>query len=140
MKKYLVLPNIVFIICFLNQIGAPQSSNDSDVKQYEIGLQFTFLRRADANAANVIFQRYFPSLTDPGPAAVSEFGLGGRFTYNFTRNVAVEAEVNFFPDDKRANPIIGVPIRIAEPGGRKFKQSWGRKSVLEKTNSVYLQK
>lgn len=127
MKKILVLINIALIICCFYQIGASQLADDSSLKKYEIGAQFTSLRRVDANAATVTIQRNFPSSSSSGTPAISEFGLGGRFTYNFTKNIAVEAEANFFPVDKRANPIIGVPIRVIESGGRKLQVVFGPK-------------
>ena len=132
MKKILVSINIAFIICCLNQIGASQSVDASDFKKFEIGGQFTLLRRTHVDTATETILRNDPSLPHTSPAKLSELGFGGRFTYNFTKNIAIEAEANFFPVDKTAHPMIGVPIRILEPGGRKFQAVLGPKIGIRK--------
>ncbi len=131
MKKILVLINIAFIIGSLNQIGASQSVDDADLKKYEIGGQFTFLRRSDASTEFELFRRngFLPGVK---PDKLSEVGVGGRFTYNFTKNIAIEAEANFFPVDKRFDTMPGVPFRILEPGGRKFQAVLGPKVGIRK--------
>lgn len=54
-------------------------------------------------------------------------GLGVRFTYNFTKYAAVEVEGNLFPEDKKANLIVGIPVAVLEPGGRKLQALAGPK-------------
>ncbi len=127
MKKFLVIMNIAFFIGCLSKIGASQSIDESDLKKYEVGGHFTMLRRADAHTVSETFRRNDPTLTEFSPAVLSELGAGGRFTYNFTNNIAIEAEANFFPEDKKSNFVIGVPVRVVEPGGRKFQMVFGPK-------------
>lgn len=127
MKKILMLLNIVFAIVCLNRAAASQSTDDSDFKKYEIGGHFTFLRRVDTHAATETIQRRFPRSSNTGSPAISELGLGARFTYNFTKYAAIEVEGNLFPEDKTANPVLGVPIRVVEPGGRKLQAVAGPK-------------
>lgn len=127
MKKNAAFIYIVFGFFCLAQTILSQSVDDSNLKRYEIGGQFTFLKRVDASAPSVVIQNNFPGSVLTGPASVSEFGLGGRFTFNVSRIFGLEAEANFFPDDKRSHPVIGIPIRVTEPGGRKFQAVFGPK-------------
>lgn len=62
-------------------VAVAQSTKD----KIEIGVQSTSL-----------------TLFDPDfPGDRTQPGLGGRFTYNFNRSIAAEAEVNFFPQKER---------------------------------------
>lgn len=137
MKKIPSLISIVLAVNCLRILTWSQSDGTSDLgkyglKKFEIGGQFTILRRVDANPAQEIFRRFvFPSFTE-NPATLSELGLGGRFTYNLTKYLSIEAEANFFPDDKRSDFIIGVPVRTVEPGGRKFQAVFGPKLGIRK--------
>jgi hypothetical protein len=109
------------------------NSNNSEVKKYEIGGQFTILRRKDANTVRELFRQFFMTTNTPEIAdKITELGFGGRFTYNFTKNIAVEAEANFFPDDKKSMRVSGMPIRVSEPGGRKFQVVFGPKIGIRK--------
>jgi len=111
------------------------SSNNSEVQKYEIGGQFTILRRKDADTVREAFRQFFDTPNTPEIAEIiTEPGFGGRFTYNFTKSIAIEAEANFFPVDKKSMPVIGMPIRVAEPGGRKFQAVFGPKVGIRKKN------
>ncbi len=57
----------------------------TETPRYEVGAQFTSLTKPG----------FGQSRTDPG--------FGGRFTYNITDYIAVEAETNFFPEKLRFN-------------------------------------
>jgi len=130
MREFLVriLSLTLALILFSNSFA--QTNDDSTASKFhrfEVGGHFTVVRRADANAVSEVFRRngFITSNTDP--AELSEFGLGGRLGLNITKHVAIEAEATFFPDDKTSNPIIGVPLLISEPGGRKFQAVAGPK-------------
>lgn len=127
MKKILGLIIIAFLIGCFSQTGASQSEGNSDLKKYEIGGHFTFLGRVDANAAVVTIQRNLSNSGSSGSPSISEFGFGARFTYNFTRYAAIEVEGNLFPQDRRSNLVLGRPIRVIEPGGRKLQAVAGPK-------------
>jgi len=97
------------------------ASAQSETPRYEVGAQFTALRLKEFRIldAHVIY------------------GLGARFTYNLTDNVAVEAEGNYFPADdyfggRRATQgLFGVKAGVrrrkvgvfgkARPGFIRFK-------------------
>lgn len=129
MVKYqLIFPILVLALaCIPIQSQMPNTSREEDFRRIEIGGQFTFLDRVDANSVTELIGRRFPASTNPDKPTVHEFGLGARFGFNFTNHIAVEAEANIFPQDKTANPVIGVPLRVAEPGGRKFQAVFGPK-------------
>lgn len=130
MKKTLILILAVFLVVPSSQIVRAQSMDnpvENEVGRFELGGQLTLLRRSDADTGFELFRRNGFILPSVSPAKISEFGIGARFAFNFSRNIAVEAEANFFPDDKRASLTIGVPVRILEPGGRKFQAFFGPK-------------
>jgi hypothetical protein len=76
-------------------------SPDADGHRFEVGGQFSVLNNSvvsDISAASVI------CVTTPCPTIVSfsksrktQPGFGGRFGYNLTDNLALEAELDFFP-------------------------------------------
>lgn len=84
------------------RLGSPADSDPAptsngtggDVPRFEVGVHFTSM---SMNPPGIICSAPCFSSGDRGP--VTEPGLGTRFTYNFHRNVAVEAEVNFFSRD-----------------------------------------
>ncbi len=83
-------------------VGA--SAQATDAPKVEVGVQFSTLsvRRPD-----------FFNATEHQP------GFGGRFTYNLTDNVAVEAEGNFFPTRGRTS---------ISTGGRTLQGQFGVKA------------
>ncbi|HEV7680988.1 MAG TPA: hypothetical protein VGO68_02615 [Pyrinomonadaceae bacterium] len=72
-------------------LGGPAQAQEPDVpSKIEIGVQFSTLT--------------FPGVPDAFGAATrgpgnTEAGVGGRFTFNFNRHIALEAEGNFFPHE-----------------------------------------
>ena len=105
-----------------SQTAYSQSSND-DEKKFEVGAQFSVLHSA-------IPQGTFTGIvcvTTPCPSFVIsnsrelQPGFGGRFGYNLTSNLAVEAEVNFFPNADS--------FRVPEgfKGGTKIEGLFGAK-------------
>jgi hypothetical protein len=97
------------------------------LKRFEIGGQFTFLHRTDADPVFEILRREPGTSPDSQPAKISESGFGGRFGINVTKNIGLEVEANLFPEDKQRESRIGVPVRVLEPGGRKFQMLFGPK-------------
>ncbi len=146
-NKCLVIAFSVISIIILNLMVLAQSSEDSDnlkVKRFEIGGQVTVLRQKSYQDDSQVFDIIYPVVVGTSgfryqPLADShqtEFGFGGRFTYNFNKNVAVEAEANYFPTDRLARTgreserIIGTNefFRVfLEPQGRKFQAVAGPK-------------
>jgi hypothetical protein len=88
MKRLTFLASIVvtLTVLFSNTIQAQETEAPSKI---EVGIQFSSLT--------------FPGQNAPGAGLVSrsstEAGFGGRFTFNLNKNIAFEAEGNFFPHD-----------------------------------------
>ena len=81
---YLILTVATFASVVVGQERAPR---------FEVGAQFTLLSGTPPAPAP-----QFPSFTN-GNGRHTEPGVGGRFTFNFTDNIALEAEGNFFTRD-----------------------------------------
>ena len=62
----------------------PAQAQSEDVPRYEVGAQFSSL-----------------SIRDPAFANHTEPGFGGRFTVNLTEYLAAEAQVDFYPQNRR---------------------------------------
>lgn len=94
-----------------NNAGNPTRSRRA-VPRFEVGLQFTSLTVNQptqvAGACCYIFS-YRPT-TEPG--------LGGRFTFNLTDNIALEAETNFYTRKHMS----------VQPSGRMFQGQFGVKA------------
>jgi hypothetical protein len=90
MNKFLVL-----MLCFLC-LSVEAVHAQSETPHFEIGAQYTALRLSELD--------------------VTDSGFGGRFTYNINDNFAVEAEGNFFPQNREF------------AGGRKVQGLFGVKA------------
>src|SRR4051812_29287290 len=74
MKKQLCLLTAIIMLCLMFEHARAQSE---DVPRFEVGAQFTTLTKPDFDGGR----------TEPG--------FGGRFTYNLTDYLALEAEGDF---------------------------------------------
>lgn len=90
--------------------GNPSTSRRA-VPRFEVGMQFTSLSVNHPRHIGccVLFS------SDRGP--ITEPGFGGRFTFNLTDNIALEAETNFYTRDT-----------FDQPGGRMFQGQFGVKA------------
>ena len=140
--KCLVIALSIVLLLILNLMVSAQSADDSDeskIKKYEIGGQLTVLRQKSYQENSQVFDVVFDvgeNYQIPADTHQTEYGFGGRFTYNFNKNVAVEAEANFFPVDRlsrtgrESERIAGTSefFRVfLEPQGRKFQAVAGPK-------------
>lgn len=83
MKKQLIAATVLII--FYSSLNSGEARAQSEeLQKFEIGVHFTSLTLAS-------------DATEPG--------LGVRFTYNATRNIAFEAEGNLFPHDARTRSV-----------------------------------
>ena len=118
---------------------SPDNSDESKIKKYEISGQLTVLRQKSYQENSQVFDVVFDvgeNYRIPADTHQTEYGFGGRFTYNFNKNAAVEAEANFFPVDRLSRTgrererIFGTSefFRVfLEPQGRKFQAVAGPK-------------
>src|SRR5688572_30473562 len=90
MKTVRVLASLMFALAILLDVGAQAQEPDVPSK-IEVGVQFSSLTFSTQSQQRA------------GVAAVgrgkTEAGFGGRFTFNLTKHVALEAEGNFFPHE-----------------------------------------
>ena len=91
-----------------------QTLDSSDVPRFEVGAQFTSLSvnppTIACGACGLIGG--FPSHTEPG--------FGGRFSFNLTDNIAIEAESNYFTRTLSSPSIL--------PAGHMFQGQFGIKA------------
>ena len=85
----------------------------SDTPKREVGVLFSVLGIKDANGLTDLFPR-------------TEVGVGGRFTQNLKRYLALEAELNFFPRDFQK-------FTTNFTGGRMLEGLFGVKAGMRKT-------
>ncbi len=107
-----------FLLTLVCLLGASVFSwevkaQSDDLKKVEVGIHFTSITKPDFNGGS----------TEPG--------VGARFTFNFNRSVAFEAEGNFFPHSCRfCGGNLGDSSGIIEQGlfgvkaGKRFEK-WG---------------
>lgn len=106
----LLIGALLFLACFNTHVRAQQPNEPAKV---EVGVHFTSMIGAD-------IQPFFtPSRTK------SEAGIGGRFTYNLNRHVALEAETNIFTkpefDDFGGDDTI-VQSQFGVKAGKRFEK------------------
>lgn len=127
-----VLHIFIALIIINLPISAQTLTDDSKVKRFEVGGQFTILRRSDADTTAEVFSLNGFGSRNYISSKLNELGFGGRFTFNFTKNIAVESEANFFRKLENPPPVIGVGRRVSQPGGRKFQAVLGPKIGIRK--------
>lgn len=80
-------PYSVVVVLILLLVAGDEAFSQGDVPRFELGGQFSLLHRnKPASQDDLFVSRH---VADPG--------VGARFTYNVTNEIAVEAEGNFFP-------------------------------------------
>lgn len=92
-KQYLTVLAL-FVLTFSVQSASAQSS---DVPKVEIGAQVSWLRLLDVEVP--IFPPADGPISGYRRYYKNNVGIGGRAGYNVTRNVALEGELNYFPQD-----------------------------------------
>lgn len=82
MKRRLILSNVVLFALVFLCAGQPHAQAQSEPPKFEVGGQFSLLN-------------FDPKLLDRSRR--NEVGGGGRFTFNFHKYVAAEAQFDYFP-------------------------------------------
>lgn len=98
------LLSILALIASLFLFGSEVCAQ-GDTPRFELGGQFSLLSR-NRPSSQVDDVLAFIEFADFFSRRVSRPGFGARFTYNQTKNLAFEAEGNFFPE---RHPLLGVP-------------------------------
>lgn len=127
----------IIIILFLNSLTLSQSSvnvEENNVKKFEIGGQVSGLFVNSLDASDEVFKQFgFPNRAFKDKFL--DIGIGGRFTYNVSRNLALETEINYFPGRMTATDFINAGIsRGNRPlsGGKKTQILAGGKYGIRK--------
>jgi hypothetical protein len=97
-----------------NESSSTASTKHRAAPRYEVGIHFTSL---SFNLPAPICSDICILSSDRGPDTA--LGLGGRFTYNLTDHIGLEAEGNFFPREGET---------FAGPGGHRFQGQFGVKA------------
>jgi len=115
----------IFLAALLSVASFQDARAQSDERKFEVGGQFTLIRLPSRTDVSVVAIDCFPA---PCPNPIrsnvalrrkTEPGGGGRFGYNFSRHVALEAEGNFFPrnrdaeggrDGRKMQVLVGVKV------------------------------
>src|SRR5258705_10611939 len=78
--------------------GSVVVNSQLNQRKFEVGAMFTSITLDNFKA------RALPGIAT-GYSTIK--GLGGRFAYNFTDNIALDAEGSFFPETHFGNDVIG---------------------------------
>jgi hypothetical protein len=123
-NKALFVVIVAMSALFINSRNVrSQSPGTDDEKKFEVGGQFSVLQSAVPVATFTGIQ----CVTIPCPSIVfsnsreAQPGVGGRIGYNLTNNIAVEAELNFFPN------ADSFSVPEAFKGGHKIQGLFGAK-------------
>ena len=113
-------------LLFINGLHAPAQSADADNHRFEVGGQFSLLNFPSFRG---ISTTPVPCLVPPCPVLITfepsrelEPGFGGRLGYNVTNFLAIEAEVNFFPRERRFNGGREIQGLFGAKAGRRFEK------------------
>jgi len=97
--KKLILSVALLSIC----LSARQTRAQSDLPKFEVDGHFSVIHFGEQTAINKIpicLGTNCKVITEPF-SHPTEPGFGGRFGYNLSRHLAIEAEMNFFPRDRK---------------------------------------
>ncbi len=115
MKKASFLAVTFFVLTVLFSGAARAQEPDPDPpSRFEVGVQFS----------SITFPGHNPVAIQPTYARLStEAGFGGRITFNLNKNIALEAEENYFPHENFLDPAHGGNLWQAHFGvkvGKRF--------------------
>lgn len=114
-----ITAGVAFRLGDFPEANDPSSSSKpaGETPRYEVGVHFTSL---SLNAPRPIFGSPTILPDDLGP--ITEPGLGGRFTFNLTDNIGLEAEGNFFTRNHGSLSFVQIP------SGHMFQGQFGVKA------------
>jgi hypothetical protein len=125
MRRKMLLTIAVAIFSLSLNNGRAYAQADESLK-VELGGQFSVLNASNGRASVTTTVQCIippcPVTTSTSEGAKTEPGFGARIGYNFTENVALEAEGNFFPRERefgggrKSQAVFGVKA------GKRFEQ------------------
>ena len=114
---------LLFTLCFT----VSGQSNDKEPAKIEAGIHFSSFTTGPRD----------PQIFAPNDHARSEAGAGARFGYNLTRYLALEAEVNFFPNENQATFVSGGNLLQGQFGAKVGKR-WDKVGLFAKGRPGFL--
>jgi hypothetical protein len=114
MKKLTFLASMIFALTVLFS-GTAQAQDTEAPSKIEVGIQFSSLTSAAPSSSL--------GLGATGATGNTEAGFGGRFTFNLNKNIALEAEGNFFPRENFEDVFRGGRLLQGQFGlkaGKRF--------------------
>jgi hypothetical protein len=120
MKKSFSALLALVAVFLLNSTGARAQSVPDDPPRREVGIQFSAL-----------------TLT-PGNAYRTEVGIGGRFTFNVNKHVALEAETTLFPNSGRSGEQRADGNAVEGLFGVKAGKRWQKFGVFAKARPGFI--
>jgi hypothetical protein len=107
---------VVLLVCSVVTVSAQA---DDDVPRFEVGPQFTLL---SINRPTPLFNCCI-IVTPDFDDSIWKAGVGGRMTYNFTKHIAADAAVNFFPES-----TVDLFVFRGRPEGKVYQGQFGIKA------------
>ena len=118
---------ILIFLAFVSLSVATVSGQDQKVRKIEVGGHISELTISDPTALEVVNG----TLIGDSKQTRHEIGVGGRFTYNLSKFIAFDSEVNFFPRNYNA-------LRTEFTGGRVIQALAGLKAgYRSRTFGIY---
>ncbi|MGB7437270.1 MAG: outer membrane beta-barrel protein [Candidatus Acidiferrum sp.] len=99
------------ILLFCSLFALHSARAQDDYTRFELGAQYSLIRETNSALNGVNFS-----------------GIGARFDYNFTRRLAFESQIDFFPAD-------GVPI-LLQQGGQTVQAVFGLRAKVIQTRRL----
>jgi len=122
MFKHATLLAVFLLVSSLQAVRA-----QSDERKFEVGGQFSLMHLPSRTVFGVVVDCFPAPCTDlifPNVAQgrKTEPGGGGRFGYNLSRHLALEAEGNFFPRDSDFDGGRSVQVLVGVKSGKRFEK------------------
>jgi hypothetical protein len=101
-KLFLGVPGIIAVLLLGSAADVRSQSKGIDEYKFEVGAQFSLLRNSivrefNGQSVQCVATPCPPLIFGVSKTRRNSVGFGGRLGYNLNANVALEAEVNFFP-------------------------------------------
>lgn len=133
---------VVVIITVLMVFICAENVRSQSTEKFEVGGQFSLLRLSNpaVTTTTTVICVLPPCFTIPGGPRETQAGFGGRFAYNITPDVAVEAELNFFPDVDSfgTNELFGEGHQLQGLFGPKIGKRFEKVGIFAKARPGFL--
>jgi hypothetical protein len=117
----------ILLAVFLSVASLQVARAQSNERKFEVGGQFSLMRLPSRTVFGVVVDCFPGPCPDPISINVAhgrktEPGGGGRFGYNVSRHLALEAEANFFPRDSDLDGGRSMQVLVGVKSGKRFEK------------------